>query len=101
MDKKTIFKAIEVEDKTRYAVDEIIEISKITINLFSEAYEIETATILYDECFYVTQEPVWYVDIISLFNKLHWPDAYETLVISDVTGKAIYKLNDHGVPYEL
>ena len=101
MDKKTIFKAVEVVGETKYNYYEIIEFSKNTINKFKESYEIEVNTILYDKCFYITHEPVWYVDIISLFNKEHWPDAFENLVISDVTGKALYKLNDHGVPYAI
>ncbi len=85
--------------KTKFNIDDIIEISKKTIKNFSVSYEIDTDSVLYNKSFFVTHEPVWYIDIISLFNKVHWPDAYETLVISDVTGKAIYKLNDHGIPF--
>ncbi|URZ03833.1 hypothetical protein [Clostridium felsineum] len=101
MNEKSIFKPVEVEGKTRFNLDEIIELSKKVIEGFSVSYELETKSVLYDKSFYITKEPVWYVNIISILNKERWPDAYETLVISDVTGKAIYKLNNHGVAHEI
>lgn len=101
MNEKSIFRAVEVEGKTRYNLSEIIELSKKAIEGFCVSYELETKSILYDKSFYITKEPVWYVDIISIVNKERWPDAYETLVISDITSKAIYILNDHGIAHKI
>lgn len=99
MNEKKLFKVVEVEGETRFKLEEIIEISKKVIESLGGDYELETRTILYDKSFYITKEPVWCVNIIAILNKERFPDAYETVVISDVTGKAIYILNDHGVAH--
>jgi hypothetical protein len=101
MEERTMFKPSEVEGKTRFKLEGIIEISKEVIESLGGDYELETKTVLYDKSFYITKEPVWYVDIIAILHKKRFPDAYETLVISDVTGKAIYKLNNHGVAHNI
>ena len=101
MHEKTIFKVIEVEGKTRYTLNEILEIVKLFISNMNIQYDIETENILYDNNFYITDEPVWYVDIIARKIKAIWPDAFETMVISDLNGKVIYILNDHGVAHKI
>lgn len=62
-----------------------------------ERYEVNKKSILYDPESYVTNEPVWYVDIISLKIKERWPDAYISLSISDKEKRVVYVANDHGV----
>ena len=47
----------------------------------SEKYELIPERIIYTTTFYITNEPVWYVDMIATLNKQLWPDAYESLVI--------------------
>lgn len=65
-----------------------------------ETYEIDKKNILYDIKSYVTNEPVWYVDVIPLKVKEIWPEAYSSLAISDREGRLVYVQNDHGVVIE-
>ncbi|MDS0526677.1 hypothetical protein NNC19_13375 [Clostridium sp. SHJSY1] len=101
MNEKKFLKAVEVEGKTKFKLEEIIEISKKVIEGFSDEYELDTESVVYNKSFYITEEPVWCVDTIPILNKKFWPDEYETLIISDITGKAICIINSHGVAHEI
>jgi hypothetical protein len=101
MEERTIFKPSEVQGKTRFKLDEVIDIAKKSVINMDVQYELITEKVLYDTESHVTNEPVWYIKIIAILNKERWPDAFETLVISDVTGKAIYILNNHGVTHKI
>lgn len=97
MEVNTIFKPQELPYITKLSIDEILRITKQFVSNKKDKYEIDENSILYDSNSHVTHESVWYIDIISVQNKLRWPDAYETIAISDKTGKVIYAMNDHGV----
>ncbi|MBK1811929.1 hypothetical protein JHL18_15010 [Clostridium sp. YIM B02505] len=101
MKEKTIFKPSEVEGKTRLKLDEVIDIAKKSIANMEVKYELITEKVLYDTVSHITKEPVWYVDIIAILHKERFPDAFEILAISDITGKAIYIMNDHGVAHNI
>ena len=101
MREKTYFKPNEVEGKTRLKLEQVINIAKVLIPQMSEKYELIPERILYTTTFHITNEPVWYVDMITTLNKQLWPDAYESLVISDFNGRAICIINDHGSPCEI
>ncbi len=75
-------------------------IAELYVKRKGEPYEIDVKNILYDTNSYVTNEPVWYVDIISKSVKEKWPEAYITLAISDREGRVVYVQNDHGVVIE-
>lgn len=60
----------------------------------------DVENILLDKKSHVTGEVVWYVAVITLHVKEKWPDAEDTLAISDKEGRVIYVMNDHGVVVE-
>ncbi|WBW96136.1 hypothetical protein [Oceanirhabdus sp. W0125-5] len=101
MEERTIFKPSEVEGKTKFKLNEVIDIAKKSIINMDVKYELITEKVLYDTVSDIANEPVWYVKIIAIIHKERWPDAFETLVISDITGKAMYILNDHGVAHKI
>lgn len=98
-----LFRVDELSIKTNLTKDDVIKIAKEYIKIQKDEYEIHnkvynnTNTILYDDNSDVTNTSVWYIDIISVVVKKTWPDACETLEISDVTGKVVCVYNDHGV----
>lgn len=95
-----IFKLSEIDFKTNLKVDDIIKIADKYIKEKGEPYEIDKKNILYDPKSYVTNEPVWYVDVISIEVKEKWTEAYDSLAISDREGRLVYVQNDHGVVVE-
>lgn len=97
---QTVLKLNEINFKTNLKIDDIIKIVEIYINGKGEPYEINRKNILYDPKSYVTNEPVWYVNVISKKIKERWPDAYDSLAISDREGRLVYVQNDHGVVIE-
>lgn len=93
-----LYNVDEIDFPTVLNPDQVIEIAEEFIKSMSESYEIRKGCILYDKNSRVVNEAVWYVDIICIKNKKTWPDAYETLAISDIKGKVVYHSNDHGRP---
>lgn len=92
-----ILKLEEVNFETHLKINDVIEIAEMYVKEKDEPYEINKKNILYDFESYVTNEPVWYVDVISLKVKEIWPDAYDSLAISDREKRLVYVQNDHGV----
>lgn len=90
----------EVDFVTNLCYDELIKIAEAYTEKKNEPYEIDRKNILYDSNSYVTKEPVWRVYVISKSVKERWPDAYESLLISDRKGRLVYVQNDHGVIVE-
>ena len=97
---KEIFKIGEINFETNLKLSEIIKIAKTFVDGKDEPYEINEECILYDIQSHVNNEAVWYVNVISLRVKQRWPEAYDTLAISDQKGRVIYVMNDHGVVIE-
>lgn len=95
-----ILKLSEINFETNLKVDDVIKIADVYIKEKGETYEIDKKNILYDPKSYVTKEPVWYVDVISIKVKEKWPEAYDSLAISDREGRLVYVKNDHGVVVE-
>ena len=95
-----ILKLNEIDFATKLNCEDIMAIAELYIKSKDEPYEIDTKNILYDTNSYVINEPVWYVDIISIRLKEKWPDAYISLAISDREGRLVYVQNDHGVVIE-
>ncbi len=95
-----IFKLKEINFHTNLKIEDLFEIAEGYIKETGENYEINRNNILYDLESHVTHEPVWYVDIIHLKTKVIWPDAYDTLAISDREKRLVYVMNDHGVVVE-
>lgn len=95
-----ILKLEEVHFETNLKIDDVIKIAEMYVEEKGEPYEINKKTILYDFESYVTNEPVWYVDVISLKVKKVWPEAYDSLAISDREKRLVYVQNDHGVVVE-
>lgn len=95
-----MLKINEINFKTNLNVDDIIKIVNEYVKEKGEPYEIDKKNILYDHKSYVTNEPVWYVDVISIEVKEIWPEAYDSLAISDREGRIVYVQNDHGVVVE-
>lgn len=95
-----ILKVKEIDFETNLKVEDIMEIVDKYISEKKEQYEVNDNSILYDPESHVTNEPVWYVDIISLKIKKMWPDAYISLAISDKEKRVVYVANDHGVVIE-
>ena len=92
-----ILKFNEISFETNLQFDDIIGIVELYIERQEESYEIDKENILYDTNSYVTNEPVWYVDVISKKIKERFPDAYISLAISDRERRLVYIQNDHGV----
>lgn len=95
-----IFKPNEIVSETKLTADEVMHIAMQYVENKNGEYEIYSKNILYDDDSYITHTAVWYVDIISVIVKKTWPDACETLAISDESGKVCYVSNDHGVVVE-
>ena len=95
--KVKLVKLDNIDFKTNLELDNIMKIVDIYISRQKEEYEVNKETILYDPEFHITNEPVWYVDIISLETKERFPDAYTTLIISDKEKRLIYIMNDYGI----
>lgn len=95
-----ILKISDVNFKTNLHYNQIIKIAEMYIQKQNEPYEIDKEHILFDTKSHVTNEEVWYVNVISLKVKQKWPDAYETLAISEKKGSLSYVMNDHGVVVE-
>ena len=95
-----ILKFNEISFETNLQFDDIIGIVELYIERQEESYEIDKENILYDTNSYVTNEPVWYVDVISKKIKERFPDAYISLAISDRERRLVYIQNDHGVVVE-
>lgn len=101
MEEQSIFKVSEVEGQTIFKVDEIINIAKRTIDSMEVEYELADFKVLYEKVFDVTNEPAWNVAIIAIGHKKLFQDAFEFLMISDITGEPLYIMNDHGVLHEI
>lgn len=97
---KKLLKLNEVNFETNLSFNDIVKIAEMYVEEKGEPYEINRETILYDSESYVTKEPVWHVEVISLKIKEKWPDAYISLAISDREGRLVYVQNDHGVVVE-
>jgi len=95
-----ILKLEEVNFVTNLKLEEILIITELYIIEKGESYDIKKENILYDKKSYITNEAVWYVDIISNKIRKKWPDAYISLAISDKEGRVVYVQNDHGVVIE-
>ena len=95
-----LYRADEINFETNLKVDDVIKITKKYVENKNKPYEIAEEWVLYDTWSEVTNEPVWYIEIIPLEVKEFWPDAYFTLAISDKSGKPVYIMNDHGVVFE-
>lgn len=98
---KEIMKLNEINFATKLKYENIIAIAELYIKGKGEPYEIDTKNILYDTNSYVINEPVWNVNVISKKVKEMWPDAYDSLAISDREGRVVYVQNDHGVVVEM
>lgn len=96
-----MFNLKKIDFKTKQKPSDIIEIAKFYIDHQDEIYEIDENSIVYDQESHVTKKPVWYISVISLKTKEIWPDAYDTLAVSDDEGRLVYVMNDHGVVVEL
>lgn len=97
---KELLKIDEVNFTTNLNKNEIIRIAEKFVSDKIEEYEINKTNIIYDINSYVVNEPVWYIEIISLKTKKLWPEAYDCLAISDKYGKVVYVMNDHGIVVE-
>ncbi len=95
-----MLKPNEIDFRTYLSEEEIWKIVDMYIREKNEKYEVDKESLLYDPESYVTNEPVWYVDVISKKIKERWPDAYNSLAISDREGRLVYVQNDHGVVIE-
>lgn len=95
-----IFKLDEINFDTNLKITNIIEIVELYIKGKGEPYEIDKKNILYDTKSYITNEAVWYVDVISEKTKEKWPESYISLAISDREGRLVYVQNEHGVVIE-
>jgi len=95
-----ILKLEEVNFVTNLKLEEILIITELYIIEKGESYDIKKENMLYDKKSYITNEAVWYVDIISNKIRKKWPDAYISLAISDKEGRVVYVQNDHGVVIE-
>lgn len=95
-----MFKMSEIDFKTYLDEAEIWKIVDDYIKEKGEDYEVNKNSLLYDKKSYVTNEPVWYVEVIPMKVKEHWVDAYDSLAISDKEGRVVYVQNDHGVIVE-
>lgn len=95
-----MFKLCEIDFRTYLKEDEIWQIVDDYIKGKKEKYEVNRDSLLYDPKSHVTNEPVWYVDVIPMKVKEHWPEAYDSLAISDSEGRLVYVQNDHGVVVE-
>lgn len=95
-----ILKLSEIDFETNLKTDDIFSIVDGYLKEKTEEYEVNKEKVLYVRKSHITNEPVWYVDIISLKEKERWPDAYISLAISDREGRLVYVENDHGVVVE-
>ncbi len=104
MQRKRFIKLEEVDFETNLTKEDIIKIVGNYIQELGEPHEIDDG-ILYDmmplptqipELSFITKDPVWYVDVIPIKVKEHFPDSYETLAISDRQKRIVYIINDHG-----
>ena len=95
-----ILKLKEINFETNLKIEDLFEIVDSYIRGKGEEYELERNNVLYNLESRITHEPVWYVDIIHLKTKAIWPDAYDTLVISDREKRVVYVFNDDGVIVE-
>ena len=93
---KKMIRLSEVNFETNLKIDDILKIVDMYIKEKGEPYEIDE-TIIYDpEETRITNGPVWYVDVILPETKKRFPDAYDTLAISDRDGRLAFVMNDHG-----
>lgn len=97
---KKLLKLDEVNFTTNLKKSDIIRIAENYVEGKTEEYEINKTNIIYDANSYVVNEPVWYINVISLKTKKLWPEAYDCLTISDKYGKVVYVMNDHGIVVE-
>lgn len=97
---RKMLKLCEINFRTYLNEDEIWKVVDEYIKDKKEEYEVNKESLLYDSESHVTKEPVWYVDVIPVRVKEHWPEAYDSLAISDKEGRLIYVQNDHGVVVE-
>lgn len=97
---KKLLKLDEVNFTTNLKKSDIIRIAENYVKGKIEEYEINKTNIIYDTNSYVVNEPVWYIEIISLKTKKLWSEAYDCLAISDKYGKVVYVMNDHGIVVE-
>ncbi|MCM1056091.1 MAG: hypothetical protein NC517_00565 [Firmicutes bacterium] len=86
----------KVNFKTNLKKEDILKIVESFIHKKGKPYEINEETITYDKESLLTKEPVWHVEVISVETKKRFPDAYETLAISDREKRVVYLQNDHG-----
>ncbi len=98
--KYQFIKPSQITFETNLRLCDIMNIVDMYIKSKGELYEIERESVLYDKNSYVTNEPVWYVEVIPIRIKKRWPDAYESLAISDKEGRVVYVQNYHGVVIE-
>lgn len=95
-----LYRLEEIDFKTKMKDKDIIRIAEKYIEERGGEYEINMENILYNKKSHITNDAVWYIDVISSTVKKIWPDAYDTLVISDKEKRLVYVMNDHGVVVE-
>ena len=86
----------EIDFETNMQIEDIMERVYLYIKEKGETYYVNEKNIVYDPESDVTHEPVWYVDVIPEVTKKMFPDAYETLAISDREKRLVYVFNHHG-----
>ncbi|MCI8485287.1 MAG: hypothetical protein HFH41_13265 [Lachnospiraceae bacterium] len=92
-----ILRPEEIDFETHLKKEDIMEITKLFLGEKINDYEIDEDSVLYYTFSDTAKEAVWCIDIIMLKIKISFPDAYDTLVISDKEARVLYKRNDHGV----
>ncbi|MDE7424418.1 MAG: hypothetical protein K2N51_12155 [Lachnospiraceae bacterium] len=95
-----ILKPQEINFETHLKKEDIINITKLFLGKEIENHEINEESVLYYTFSDTAQEAVWCIDVITISTKIRFPDAYDTLVISDKETQVLYRRNDHGVLYE-
>lgn len=91
-----MYRKEEIPGKTNLSIEQVIDIAQNYVKSQDIPYEMDTKRIIFDDSFYLDEEPVWYVEINDIRNIGHFLDAEDTLVISDNQKCIKYLINCHG-----
>ena len=91
-----VYRFDQIDFQTNLTVDEVIRIVKEYLRMQNEPHEIDRR-IIYDTKSLLSDEPVWYVDVIPLSMKEKgFLDAYDSIAVSDRRACPVYITNQAG-----
>ena len=92
-----VYRHDQIDFETNLAADEVIRIVEKFLETRDVAYEIDRQIVMYDTKSHITNEPVWYVDVIQVhLKKAGLLDCHDSIAVFDRLAHPVYMTNQVG-----